>query len=334
MTAVAAVCNASSTAEAYEQYKCLSPLLKDYKFIFSTQKGAIPAFAVNHRFSAGASIRSLFASDRVFVLDAETFREMETGKATYPIDYSISLDTQALSYLEPYISSISSKPRSGIPSDFKEVFEFIARDDVRIDPIPYMSENLVNLADPNAADKIFNTFKAYEILRTLDIESFRKHGDIRSNLADYELVARAQQHLSQRYMDRENGHFMRGFSFMQQSMYALLLKMASIQLRVPSTVLHGKIAEFLKFCDVDLATMYWREIALARSYFEHGQKFAFFGKIQKKPNDLPAQKRRDDLLAQVSNMAWDLWHVRQMELMITFRPSKEARYFFSCLSYI
>lgn len=316
---VVRICNSDSTGEAYELYRCFSPLLKDYKFVFAADKGGAPGFAVNRTFSAGASVRSLFKTERILVLDADTVHEMEAGGSTYPIDYSISLDTMALSYLEPHIAGTST---SRIPADFKEVFEFIARDDVYVDPIPYLSENRSNLGDPTAADKIFGKLKAYEVLRTLDTDWLKARGEARSTLTEHELSTRAQQHMSRMYMDLGNDAAMKGLAFRHRFMYACLLKMVSIQLKSPGASLGKKLAEFLEFNHSKLATMSGRETAIARAYFDRGQQLTFFGKVQ---------KGRDDLLAQLSNMAWDMWHVRQLEEAMTFRLSKEARYFFPAL---
>ncbi|QTH70377.1 hypothetical protein [Pseudoalteromonas xiamenensis] len=40
------------------------------------------------------------------------------------------------------------------------------------------------------------------------------------------------------------------------------------------------------------------------------------------------QKKRDDLFVIIRGMAWDMWHIKQMELNLTTRPRAEARYYF------
>ena len=126
-TVVALVANADSTTDAFLAYERFGSLIPDWKFMFAADTGPRPGFAVNRNFSDGSVVRGLFSSDRVVVLDPETRREMQSGgEATFPIDHSIALDTQALSYLAPYIDGRTSK----LPKDFHEVFAFIARDDV------------------------------------------------------------------------------------------------------------------------------------------------------------------------------------------------------------
>lgn len=275
---------------------------------------------MNRAFSAGAVVRSLFKTDCVLVLDVDTLQEMETtGASIYPIDYSISLDTQALSYLEPYMAGRSA---SALPKDFKEVFEFIARDDVYVDPIPYLQENLCNLDDRDAADKIFGKLKAYEVLRTIDTDCLSSKNIVRSRLSDQELSKRAQEHVSRMYMDRDHDGTMKALRFRHQFQYSCLLKMISIQLASPKANIDEKIASFLEFSHLQLATMAGREIALARAYFERGQNLTFFGKIQ---------RNRPDLLKLLDNMAWDLLHIRQLEEMLTLPSPTGAPYFFPAL---
>ncbi len=81
---VVRILNSDSTYEAYNLYKKFAPLLTDYRFAFASGLGPLPGFAVDRNFSAGA-IRSLFRSERVFVLDAET---VEDGHLHQPGDLS------------------------------------------------------------------------------------------------------------------------------------------------------------------------------------------------------------------------------------------------------
>ncbi|MDH0091253.1 hypothetical protein N7373_07335 [Achromobacter mucicolens] len=317
---VALICNSDNTAEAFALYQLAAPLLKDYKFVFASDKGATPGFAVNRTFSAGAAVRSLFETERVLVLDAETVAEMESGPATYPIDYSISLDTNAMSYLVPYVTG---KRARSIPADFQEVFEFIARSDVHVDPLPYLLENLPRLASGESADKIFENLKSYEVLRTIDIHRLKSKGEVRSTLSDEELAAAAQRQISKMYLDIENRALMESITSRHLYFYACLIKIAAIQLKAPSTSLSKKMAVFLEFCHSTLATMSIREAAVARAYFVRGQGLKFFGKIQK--------NSKNDILKLLRNMAWDMWHIRQLEQSITYKPSKPARYFFPAL---
>ncbi|WP_016745095.1 hypothetical protein [Rhizorhabdus wittichii] len=313
------IVNSDSTDEAYKLYKLFAPLLKDYKFAFASGLGPLPGFAVNRNFSAGAAIRSLFRSERVFVLDAETVEEMENGGSRFHIDYSISLDTNAMSYLEPHIAGRRS---GGIPRDFAEVFTFIARPDVYVDPLPYFTENRFKLADSKKPEAIYANLIAYETLRTIDAEWLERNGEVRSVLTGRELAALAQDHMSRMYFDLGNISAMQGLTRRYQYGYACLLKMTAIELKAPSAPPSRKIAAFVEFCHSTLSSMAAREIMVAKAYFHQGQKHRFFHKIQ---------KNKENILDIIRNMAWDMWHVRQLEQSFAQNPSDSARYFFPAL---
>jgi len=313
------IVNSDSADEAYRLYKAFAPLLTNYKFAFASGLGPRPGFAVNRDFSAGAAVRSLFGSERILVLDAETIEGMEKGGASFPIDYSISLDTNAMSYLEPYIAG----RRSGrIPQDFGEVFAFIARADVHVDPLPYFTENLFKLAGNEKPEFIYDNLIAYEALRTIDAEWFARYSEVRSTLTESELAASAQDHMSRMYFDLGNKPAMKELERRYQYGYACLLKMTALQLKAPGAAPAIKMAAFAEFCHSTLSSMPAREITVAKAYFRRGQKHSFFHKVQKK---------KEDILDNLRNMAWDMWHVRQLEHTFAQNPSDAARYFFPAL---
>jgi hypothetical protein len=312
------ICSAATNHEAKSLYQLFKPNLPPCKFILSSDSGVMPGLSVNREFSSGAVIRSLFRSNNVVVLDPDTLREMNDGGASFPIDYSISLDTQALSYLEPFIAGNTSK----IPEDYSEVFNFIAQENVFVDPLPYCYENLRNLKDQEKSEKIFNKIKSYETLRTIDEYKLKTKGLVISKLSEQELIKQTQEHLSRMHMNLNDKNFMDALEFRQQFMYCQLLMMALIQICHPKKSTHNKVISFMEFCDKKLATLGGREIAIARNYFETGQEFAFFGKIQ---------KNKKDIFQIIDGMAWDLWHIRQLESALTITPDSKARYFFPSL---
>lgn len=317
---VAMICNAPTVGDAYDMYRIAAPVLGDYKFVFASQNGAEPGFAVNQNFSAGAAVRSLFRTPKVLVLDKETAHDMLSGRATYPIDYSISLDSNTMSYLKPFLAGRRDKP---LPADLQEVFLFIARPDVFIDPVPYFSENASRFSDDRTVESVFATFRAYEVLRTVDEVWLRQKNEVRSTLTDNELSNIAQRNLSEMCVSLLEPATLNALSQRHQYMYAGLLKMAAIQIQAPSSSLDWKMNEFLEFNDKKMGAMGLREIAVANAYFQRGNnRLKFFNKIQ---------KRQDDILLYLKSMAWDLWHLRQLEESMTFRLSKSARYHFPAI---
>lgn len=305
------------TAEMYEIYKLFRTFLKGWKFVLASDRGSLPGYAVNRVFSNGAAVRSLFASERVIVLDEETVSDMEKGVAVLPIDFSISLDTQALSYIRHYLSGSQS-----LPSDFQDVMFFISRPEVNVDPIPYLLENTRFIINGTEEERknIFKSMEAYEVLRSIDKEVLR-NGEIKSYLTESERRLRAQELLSKAAFDRSHKGIGNEIFRRQKTMYCLLLKMVQIQFKRKEGSLESKLMEFFEFMDADLVVMFAREAVVATNYFQSGQK-GFFRKIQ---------KRSDKLFSNLQSMSWDLWHIRQCEDGLSWNPKEGARYYFPAL---
>jgi hypothetical protein len=312
------ICSADTLLESLDLFNQYSDVLKTCKFIFASKSGGVPGFSVNRDFSDGSVVRSLFNSSSILVLDDKILEEMKTGRATYLLDYSISLDTQTLSYLEPYINGKTNR----LPEDFEEIFSFIAREDVNVDPLPYLQENIFNLSDDKKAKRIFEKLKAYEILRSLDERALREDKTVKSTLSEMELLKNTQEHISRMYRDLENSKLVSEINFNFNFEYWHLLAMISIKLDRKKSSVDEQLLDFLEICDKKIATLSLREISVAKEYFEKGQDLTFFGKVQ---------KGKKDLFSVVKGMAWDMWHIRQMEKNLTIRPAREARYFFPSL---
>lgn len=309
------ICNANSLGESLRLFEKYSSRLHGCKIILAAKNGVTPGLAINRDFSDGSVVRSLFSSGSVLVLDRETLSEMKIGRSNYPIDYSISLDTQAISYLEPYIRGNSSR----LPEDFEEIFKFISREDVNVDPVPYILENILNLSDPVRADRIFEKIKAYQVLCTIDNDALDNFGIIKSKLDDVDLIKNTQEHLSKMYRDLSDNRLVDEIRFNFNFSYWHLLAMISVQLSKPRISPEEKLTTLIELCDSTLATLSLREISVAKSYFKKGQNLTFFGKIQ---------KGKKDLFRTIRGMAWDMWHIRQMEKNLVVRPGRGARYFF------
>lgn len=313
------VCTADTLEDSVKIFIENQTLLKNCKFIFASTHGATPALSINQNFSATGVIRSLFKTNNIWVLDQKTLKEMLEGNegATFPIDYSVSLDTQALSYLEPYIYETSKK----IPADFAEVFEFLAREDVNVDPMPYLHENLLKHNYFTDFNKIFSRYKSYEILRTLDLKHLRANKQIRSKLSDEHLNIKTQQNLAT-IIHGIDDNVRKALTFRVDSYYCIIMKMAIIHFTRPQLTLAQKLEEILDFMDKELTTIFMRELIIAYEFFKQGTKLNFFGKIQL--NNL-------NILRDMRNMAWDFFHIRQLEENLTINFNNETRYYFPSL---
>jgi len=312
------ICSAPSLREAFILFARFSPLLAGCNFVFAADAGPMPGLSVNRDFSCGGVVRSRFRTRNVVVLDSETIADMSRGAATFKIDYSISLDTEAVSYLEPFIKGRHSK----LPKDIEEVFAFIARDEVNVDPLPYLQENLFNIGGAGRDEKIFQKLIAYEKLRNLDTDLWKERRLIRSKVDELELIRLAQRQMSRLYAEKSDANLIACSLRRHNFVYAMLIKMAIIQIRWPRKNLVEKLQIFLEFCNWSLATMAFLELLIAKSFFTMGQKLGFFRCIH---------KGHSEILKKLHGMAWDVLHIRHLEQAMSIRPMRDARYFFSAL---
>jgi len=293
-------------------------LLNDCRFIFAADDGMIPGLSINKNFSKRGVIRSLFKTSKVWVLDSITLNEMHNsnGNASFPIDHSVSLDSQAFRYIKPYLQGKTSK----VPADFVEVFEFLARSDVNCDPMPYLFENLFKPNSIPDYSEIFSYYKSYEVLKTLDSTFLQTTGQIQSVISDEQLNIQTQKSLAKMLYAHDDGSKER-LQLQIDTYYTLVLQMAMIHFYYPKLVAAQKMLKFIEFMDQKLATIGVRESIIAFCFFEKGTDLAFFGTIQ---------KNSPDILQEIRNKAWDFWHIRYVESLAK-NLFKEARYFFPSL---
>jgi len=328
-TVVALIGNATSTGESLLAYEKFGSLVPDWKFLFASEKGSAPGFAVNRNFSDGSVVRGLFSTERAVVLDQGIHRDMlSKHEATFPIDHSIALDTQALSYLLPYLNGKTTN----LPKDFYEIFSFISQDEVFVDPVPYLTENLPNILIDKNIPQITDRLGAYEVLRTIDAKHFRETQEVRSKISQNERNSNVDKFVRKMIQDASEPKLMSAVLRRYTLLYCLLLKMSTIQLGSQGRSSDSKLHELVEFMDSQLHTVFAREIVVAAEYFSKGQDLTFFGKIQKRPPD-----ELSDLIKQLKNMAWDFWHIRYIEEAATNespRPDTapiQPRYFFPAL---
>jgi len=306
----------STLADAVNIFLLNKEMLSDCKFIFSTEGEVnFPEFILQKTFDENDStgVYSIFKYSKILVLDDFVLNEMRrNGAVTYRVDYSVSLDSMAVTYIYRLLQN------QNCPKNFNDVFLFLAQKEINFDPIPYIIENIQDLHIPKHEKSVFETIKAYEILKTIDVECLKQNNIIRSTNSDDE-IEKESLLLLEDMKNLKNNPMLKDTFRMQKFKYCLLMKMVLIQLDYPNKSSGYKLTEFVEFCESVFSTMFLREIVIAKAYFDNGQNLSFFGKVQKK---------RDDLLVTLKNMSWDLYHISRMEESISIPPEGEARYFF------
>ncbi|HRH04810.1 MAG TPA: hypothetical protein PK702_03195 [Burkholderiaceae bacterium] len=318
---VHSIVNAPTMVDSFARFRDMKALIPDWKFIFAANSGSTPGLVVNKFFSHGAAIISPFASERVLLLDSATLHEMDIlGETKFQLDYSIALDTSAMSCLVSFLGSGSNR----LPKDMQEVFSFLAQDHVFTDPMPYVVENLGSIDSDENRFKITRNIEAYQHLKTIDASYYSKHGVIRSKMSAHEIKLEAENFVNDIWTSPKYTELVKTAQYRQKIMLVILLKTVTIQLLHPGWSLQKKMQELLDFMNERLSCMFQRETIIACKYFQMGQKFVFFGKIHK-------NKPLPEILTELSGMSWDCWHIHHIEQTMNHKPESEARYFFAAL---
>lgn len=317
---IAEIALSSSIKEAAELYKMFEGILKDYVFILSFDKSsaAIPGLAVDKNFSKTGAIRGLYKYNNVFILSEKTVDSLLSGKKEeIPIDYSISLDTQAVSYLYSYFFD---RENNRLPEDLDEFFRFIIEQDVNVDPIPHLTENTYNLKCGGNLDKIYNVKLAYEMFRNLDFDTFKNENKLEFKKTDLEIQEIAQQQMSQEIFRLTDEQFNTEYESMFYEQYIIILIIAIIRWKYSNKSIYTQIYTYFKMNQKYLGWMSVRDANLV--YAIYSSKSNFFGKIQ---------KNSKELIKKMKAMAWDIFHFRYLEKASTFSLSEKADYFFPAL---
>jgi hypothetical protein len=320
---IAEILYSDSFPDALNHFLQHSILLAPWRITLADERGSQAGFATNRTFSHGAKIVGLFGDSRVRFLDYYTLREqIRHGQANIPFGYSIGLDSQAMSYLVPHI--LGERQSSRVPKDLEEVIAFIAREDVNVDPLPYMIENMPRIGDTSHSAAVEKNLVAYEHLRTMDYEFYRRTGTIRTRLSAAQFDDSCKAHFIAWSKDARREELSKEVVERQQLMLCILLKSVSIQFDRPNKSLKKKLLELMQFMHDSLGTFFERELIVASRYFQQQQKLPFFSKIMRK-------RKHIEVFAEIERMAWDCWHARHLEEAAATLPEQGARYFLTAL---
>jgi len=274
--------------------------LDDFKIIVSSDGGSpLPEYFGNKKFDdkTNAGVYSIFSGSKLFFLDKTLLSSPLHSKVDVDIDYTISFDTQAISYFDSMVK------QKNAPAVFIKALNYIVENDLNLDLMPYFIENSSKLCDNLTKEATLDTLKSYQLLRSLDRDHYLKQGKIRSSLSE----SINQAEIDALVCASENFHQLYQASGLPTYEYPLiwLIHIADIYIgsnKSPS----NKLNDFLRCCHDKFHNMPLRYINIAYLLFNKKSNFMFFRKIQK-------GRDRKDLLKDLENMAWDLHHLHWLE---------------------
>lgn len=205
----------------------------------------------------------------------------------------VSFDTQTISYIDRYYHG---KERS-LPNNFGNVIELMQQNNISVDYILYTMENMLTKLINHEC--IENTLFSFEKVYYNNTKSDR-------------FCHRKVKEVLKIYLQPQN-NCTAILKKVYDSIYCVLLKIVTIYFNAKLKTTEEKINTLCEFMNSELCAIMHCEIILAKKYFEKGQNYTFFGKIQ---------MGRVDLIDNIKNMAWDLLHLRMLEhFCITYDAS-------------
>lgn len=305
--------------QAAIRYKLYENILgEEYTFYFNHDFGSTIGKAINRRFSANSAIISLFNKGKVFIINKSTVNDILNKKSSeFQIDYSIGMDTQALSYLEPFISK---RNLDRLPKDIDEIFKFISKPNVNIDATPYLYENAHNISSQENKIKIFNKLRAYEVLRFFSEKNTVSYEE---NILNDNSLFWGTDNLYSYLIRLENQEGFKEIKKQVDLIYLCILKMAEIQFSQSSQKSLIKFQTFLDFLQKELGQITVRESIIAYQFFEKETSLSFFSRVQK--------GKGSKIFTTIKNMAWDMFHLRFLERKMLIKDHPKSDHFFSAI---
>lgn len=243
-----------------------------------------------------------FFNGKINIANKRILKRLKWKRRVYTgLEMCVSFDTQTVSYFNRYYR----KQLTSLPSDIDKAINLLYKNNVGVDYIPYTMENLMFSSEN--IKSVHDSIYTFERLYHKDKKSKKK------------CVKQAEQITQWYTKTRSSNYFEARHLFCH--VYAALLKMCYIQLKFPHFSVGKKMDLLCEFMNLQLFTMLQPELILAKQYFQHGQDYYFFGKVQ---------KGRTDVVKIIKNMAWDLFHMRMLEAGCAYKSSKKSDVFVPC----
>ncbi len=198
---------------------------------------------------------------------------------------NVSLDVNTVSYVRTMADGRIDK----LPSE--HIKELIKNIDVikktsSFDYLPYLLENFI--FSPENEDRIMQTVRSVERYFYPDNEEYNKYfaDNIRSMFTEYEEIRKVKE-----------DYFIG---------YSLLLLICYINFKFAKMKPLQKLENFCLYMNQVLFIFREPFVEIAFNFFEKGNQYRFFKKIQRNAHDM---------IKNLKNMAWDVFHLYSLELV-------------------
>lgn len=225
------------------------------------------------------------------------------------LDYSISMDTQFVSYIEKYFQN----KRFEDEIKFEEILYKLIDNNINVDYIPYLIENM---SKGTPIEGVRQNLK--EVIRFFCL-------DKNSSLLIKNMKVSNEQDFLKKYnsisnsLNNNNSKLLYNhFNYMYKLLYLILLNIVYINKKENTFI--QKIDKLLSFMHYDMNAIFARELIIASKFYELDDKVIFFGKVR---------EINKKTIPRLKNMAWDLALIRMLEYSFKLRPNLNAEFYIS-----
>ena len=282
--------------------------MKDCKFfLFEGKSFPVPP-VVNAEYAngmgCGYGIYALSHTDELLVLDKKRVMEMYDGNAKVKATVCVDFDTQILTELKKYYED-----KSKCPEAFCNLLADLEMYKCDYTCLPYIFENGSKLNDARIRKGMCECLKVYFHYKENSLHDF-----------GLGLPFSNETYLNTKRMldDMQNYTHIGSYDTMQKTIYCMLLKCASISLKNELSDVGKKFSLLLDFVNYQLGYYLERELILCYLHFKRNTSVSrFFKRIQ---------YGAKNIIQAVRGMAWDLWHLRMLELWTAMDADNDEQF--------
>ncbi len=263
-----------------------------------------------------------FEHEKIYFINEKLIANLANHQGTqYPIDYSISFDSNFASYIGAVIRGKNLGKKHNI---IIKTLDSIIYNDLNFDSLFYSTENIkqtVNIL----SNKKYNHVNAWEFWKLLDkdfkwnivalelfkginCQHYKKTLEPKSIYTFNQAFKNAVKNTFNFYASVEGRKFCNYILYAQRQILLLLIKIVSIQFKSKKKE-RAKITELLDFMHNEIGIYFDREMIIAGMYYSDRNSVPFLQVV-----NTGGQQIR--LLKKLDNLAWDMISARFLEKFI------------------
>ena len=285
--------------------------------------------ALREHSDTGECLVPYFSSDRLFFLDDALVRDILLKEGmVFPVDYTVTLDTNAATYVHAFMQGKSGGDGGEKIRGLME--KLLLTDGLNFDHLFYVVENSKVAARARKGGgatrmtfwralsrKFRRNLVSLQLFCSIDTQAYRARGEIRMLATPRLAVQRAATYAWDSY-GKPGATYLPGAGILKQR--ALLLQVIGM-VRIghtPGGDARTKLRDFVAFSHDTAAVMATREIALAQRFFSSPSSIRLLERIK------PGLKGR--LIEHLDNTAWDLYAPRLLEELLASGAGTQGRF--------